>query len=665
MSLIIHIFEVFFLLLCELVYSIASYIYALLITISESNVFTSDIIKEFSSRVYVLLGVFMLFKVSLSLINYIVNPDDFTDKQKGVGKLVPNIMVTLVLIVFTPRIFAELMDLQHLLTSQHFFERIILGPTYVESNTLTQDVGDNLAVNLFGAFYYYPSSVEEPLLKGITTKDPNDGARRYNSTSNAFDHGSDYNVYTGIWEDKSVAHPLFALIAGVVLVLVLIQFCFDIAIRTVKFGFLQLIAAIPIMSRIDPKSAKDGMFGKWLKLASKTYLDLFMRLIALYFAIALIGVIMHTEIQINSNITGFNAWMVKAFLMLGALLFAKQLPKMLEDLFGFKLDGGFTLNPMKRLKEVPGANIAAAGAAAVGGAAVGFGANMYAGAKDVYNKFNTDELKARHVLGMFGSAFAGGTSSLFRSGYSGMKDNKLKPFKAIGKGVKGSVAARELRDEREDMGEGGISGFVGRVGTKINQFTGVQGSDEDTLKRERKYKLGQEFYKKYGEYLTDKNGNLVTDAQGNYFKAGEYELDADGNPQARAQKIADYKYKHFEEYDKEMADKWKEIEKYKVNSYDYDNSREEAKKHDFSSGKYVLELKNPDGTITKREYDTLKHFEEDYNKYMNTYNKEKKAFEEMMTKVEHERFKKEYDLYTSAADNIENEIKLSDLTKTK
>lgn len=443
MDMILNAVEVFFLFLAECVYDIASLIYGLIIAISESNYFSQEVIQKFASRVYVLLGIFMLFKVSFSLINYIVNPDDFTDKQKGVGKLVPNIMITLVLIVFTPRIFAELTDLQHLITGQHFFERIIFGQTYNE--TVAGDVGDMMSLNLFNAFYYYDAANLPEDAKDIT--ECTNGTCRYDSYYDAFNTYSPYNAYSGIWSGKAEYHELLSLLAAIVLALVLIQFCFDIAIRTIKFGFLQLIAPVPIVSRIDPKSAKDGMFAKWVKLCSKTYLDLFMRLIALYFAIALIAIIYDpaNETQINANMIGFDAFLVKAFLMIGVLMFAKQLPKMLEDLFGFKLDGGFTLNPIKRIeKDAAGGKFITG---AVGGLAQGaIGAATHAGVGSI-------------VTGTLGGAFR---NKGFADAWS-----------------KGKASNKNMRTAILNG-----STFGGRMQTRLENFLGT-GGEEARIEQEK------------------------------------------------------------------------------------------------------------------------------------------------------------------------------------
>lgn len=640
MSFILNAIQVFFLFLAECIFDIGVKIYSLVIQIAQSDFFSQEIIRDFSGRIYVLLGIFMLFKVSFSLINYIVNPDDFTDKQKGIGKLVPNIMITLVLIVFMPRIFAEAMDLQRLVINEGVLENIIFSSNHDnELNLNSETGGEKIAVQIFNSFYYLKEVGMDSDARSITTCQ--NGECRYNTYTDAFDSDSSYNAYEGIWDDQAEYHQFLTLIAAVIFVLVMIQFCFDIAVRTVKLGFLQLIAPIPIISRMDPKSAKDGMFSRWLKECKNTYLALFVRLIALDFAIVLIGII------INSSELSNMDFMVKVFLILGILMFAKQLPGLIEKIFGIKLDSGFTLNPMKRLRDIPGSNIAAAGAAAVGGAALGVGSNIYAGVKAGESR--------RKVIG---SALAGGASGLFRSGYSGLKDNKNKPFKAISTGVKGLVDARQTRNERVELGEDGISGFARRAGRKIDRFTGASTMSEDQIKKEKEFKLAQEFYKQHGEYLTDKNGKLLRDNNGNYMKAGEYEL-KDGSYVKRQTPDNEYKYRHFESYDKEMTDKWKQIENWKGGKYAYENSYETAKQEIQKNGSYKLKIGNE-----TRTYTSLDKYETDMNKYVASYKKEENAFKEEMNKKEHEKFRKEYEAYTMAADAIENEINLNRLSSS-
>lgn len=336
LNLISHIFLSFFLLIDKAIYTFSVTIYGLLLDISNANIFKQETITEFSSRIYALVGIFMLFKVSFSILNYIINPDELVDKQKGMGKIITNVMVVLVLIVITPRIFSEAMEIQQILLGEDILGTIVLGGSpnasickqYEDANqTIPDDIicttnaGDYIARETFSPFFQYT----------------NPNQQKKSNLSETFSDAMD-----AIWDDTATYYILFSTGAGIVLILVLLQYCFDIAIRTIKLLFYQLIAPIPIISLVDPKSAKDGLFKKYTKSVTKTYVDLFIRLLAIYFVIFIIS---------NIQITGANSF-VRVMIILGALLFAKQLPNFLKEL-GVNMNGGFTLNPMKRVAEAP------------------------------------------------------------------------------------------------------------------------------------------------------------------------------------------------------------------------------------------------------------------------------------------------------------------------
>ena len=102
----------FFYMLDSTLFNFIPTVYDLLITISRTTILTQGQIKQFADRIQLLLGVFMLFKVSFSLITYIVNPDDFSDKAKGFGKLWMNIILSLIMLIGVPYIFSMAYDLQ-------------------------------------------------------------------------------------------------------------------------------------------------------------------------------------------------------------------------------------------------------------------------------------------------------------------------------------------------------------------------------------------------------------------------------------------------------------------------------------------------------------------------------------------------------------------------
>lgn len=365
-----------FFLLDSVVFPFIGDVYDLLIQIANTTIFTEEIIDLFASKVYALLGIFMLFKVSFSIMTYIVNPDEFTDKTKGFSKLISNIVVTLALLLFTPWIFSQAMDIQRIILKDNIIGKVfsIQGT----SNVPVTESGKMMAYETFKAFYrmdenfiYYENCKlleEGEDAPGCDEKKFGISKEKYNKYSSILrisykqqdvDFIFDFDLLNQRGPDgKYIMHYslLVSTIVGAFVVLILINFCFDIAIRSIKLGFLRMIAPVPIVSRIDPKKGKET-FDKWVKECVKTYLDLFIRLLAIYFAIFVIAQV--ASMKFVDQTTGLPtdpkdiSFLAKVFIIMGALLFAKQLPKLISDLTGAKLDGKFTLNPFKRAAEVP------------------------------------------------------------------------------------------------------------------------------------------------------------------------------------------------------------------------------------------------------------------------------------------------------------------------
>ncbi len=362
----------------SIVYKFIPTVYNLLVNIAETSIFSEDVFTLFSNRIYTLLGVFMLFKVSFSILTYIVDPDAFTDKNKGFGKLISNIIMTLVLLILTPFIFTYAMELQGIILKDNIIGKLF--STNGVNTTVVADPGNTMAYETFKAFYYFDVD-RYPECDSDNFTGNNADFSCIENISSIEDTASlrknlEYAHFTGsisVYLDSGIAimrdsdgnyvmtyTTIFSTITGVVMILLLIVFCFDIAIRSVKLGFLRMLAPVPIISRIDPKKGKD-VFDKWVKTCINTYLDLFIRLLAIYFAIFVITQII--DLRFVDAVTGQEMGevnpFVKVFIILGALMFAKQLPKLIEDLTGMKMDGKFTLNPLKKMSEVPIAGKAA------------------------------------------------------------------------------------------------------------------------------------------------------------------------------------------------------------------------------------------------------------------------------------------------------------------
>ena len=390
----------FFFNIDKIVFSFISIIYDFLITIARTSILSQADILDMADRIYKLLALFMIFKVIFSLIMYVVNPDDFTDKSKGVSKLVTNIVITLSLLILTPYIFSYAYQFQTIILEDNSLGALIFGEEVTESPF--ESAGDKMAYMTLAPFFTPNLAIDEISECGqLTTADSNGNVvfnencsgldSSYNSNgdqkslaalvakSDNFTEQTLKDYVAGVTlgnmdlmfrQDMAIASAtiedvdeyiidykyLFSTVLGVVVCLLLISFCLDVALRSVKLAFLQLVAPIPIISLVDPKSGKDGLFKKWYTMCFNTYLSLFIRLLAIYFAAYIISRIDRmVDIVDGSYVSNL---LVKIVIIIGVLMFAKQLPKILEGL-GIKLDSGnFTLNPLRKIeKEALGGGI--------------------------------------------------------------------------------------------------------------------------------------------------------------------------------------------------------------------------------------------------------------------------------------------------------------------
>lgn len=168
------------------------------------------------------------------------------------------------------------------------------------------------------------------------------------------------NIIDG-WKNDSIGLDFIpAVIAGVGILIWVLVLCVDIIIRRFKLLLLQMIAPIPIICYVDPN---DQIFEKWRKMYTSTYLDLFIKLIAIAFAIVLLRMV--SGLYQNNDET-----ILKFFYIVAILVFAKAIPSMISEIFGIKNMGG-------SFKDITGMAKAAAGFGA--GAAIGLGAGAITG----------------------------------------------------------------------------------------------------------------------------------------------------------------------------------------------------------------------------------------------------------------------------------------------
>ena len=124
---------------------------------------------------------------------------------------------------------------------------------------------------------------------------------------------------------------LIAIVVGLVTVYILVIFAIDVAVRVFKMAFMELTAPISIVSYV---AAGDKILSSWFKELGKTYAELFVRVAAIAFYLFLVSNLSSFMEQFkNSDWT----LVLKAFLMVGMLIFAKQVPDMIGKIFGVEI----------------------------------------------------------------------------------------------------------------------------------------------------------------------------------------------------------------------------------------------------------------------------------------------------------------------------------------
>ena len=385
----------------SIVYSLISIAYQVFIAVSKVSLYGNidDKINALTDRIYVILGVTMLFVLAYNIILFILDPDKATGSgDKSLSGFLKNFVISIVLITLLPTVFDYMTKLQNDIIDSHVIESIILGSSDSDSNNLEQ-MGSNVATIIYSTFYH-PIDKDDNAVSYVQCKSGSGASASCSDYINAYDKGRTGKVKEFITDSKLEDAltsknptmdflPVVSTICGIMALLMFISYAIDIGIRVAKLTFFQIIAPVPVILRITKPSG--GTFSKWSSNLIKTYLSLFLRLITIYFAMFLIQLITDsfgsTEGGIFAN-AGSISTIVKLFagliIIIGILLFAKEVPKLLEDFLGSAGGGGFSPKSIaKKVGGITGAPLiggALGAAGALAGRGIGAGAGAAGGA---------------------------------------------------------------------------------------------------------------------------------------------------------------------------------------------------------------------------------------------------------------------------------------------
>lgn len=462
--------------------------YQVFLALSRARIFEQDFFGGIIRRFYVLIGVIMMFFIVYTLLKVIVNPDDMTKGNMAPGKIVTNTLTSIILVALMPTIFNVLYRVQGVLLDNDLVGRIVIGGN--AANSIEDSVrkgGRELAIQVFTAFFYPEDGYSEETVIGASGQEVSfsEAKRRFIEGEANFFIFTDYTY--NVAEGEMHYSWIMSTAAGLFLLYVMLNFVFDVGIRTVKLGVLQIIAPIPVLMRVLPN--KDKTFNSWLSMTVSVFFEVFVRIFLIYMVAVLAGQIGTIFDSMGDSFSGLSfpiKKLAQAFLLMGIIAFARQAPKMIGDLLGIKT-GNMGLNLTQRMNQGGGFLLGGAAGAGITTAT----RNAVQSGKNVRNKWGemNNTLKDKNATGKEKAAAIGRTAgSIVKGGLS-----------TIAGGFSGAARGGYNARNAKTFGD------MGKAATKA--------SDAAVAKRNKRAEHPMFDYKK------DKEGNILTD-KGKVFTGG-------------------------------------------------------------------------------------------------------------------------------------------------
>lgn len=361
--------------------------YQLFEVVSKVEVFSTENVGVISRRIYTIIGIVMLFVFAYNIILAIVDPDSLSKGEKSVKNIVQNTIISIVLVTLFPLICEYMQIFQNHIIENNTIGNLIMGSTASDSGENGQTKGAlNVSVTIFTAFYHPIDENKEPVTLTECESSSVKLCSRYKEMADNAKNGigglwnfmHDEDLKDGIYDDDMEYLFPLSTIAGVVAAYLFLSFSLDLGVRAAKLGALKLIAPIPIFLRIT--KPKGGQFDKWFSEFTKTYLQVFERIVIINFAMLLISFVSDINIFASGGGIFINV-IATVVVILGILKFAKDAPKMLEDIFNVKIP---QMSIKKKINDneyaLRGASVlGAAGTTAVGNVIKGIGAGKSVG----------------------------------------------------------------------------------------------------------------------------------------------------------------------------------------------------------------------------------------------------------------------------------------------
>lgn len=498
------------------IFKLVNSAYRIFLALAEADIFKNAEFDIITRNMYEILSIVMLFALAYGILVKIVDPENSKSGVDG-KKILQKLVMAIVLLALIPSIFSFMFGLQEAILESNVLNSIFTGSSNVGAQNI-QNAGNVMAVNSFKPFFTpnvnNDTNPEDArgIIKnhteyGVTLDNEESYGCKYEECTLAevdlfAEKTGDFGFYqafaTNINEGEVDFQWLIALVVGGFLVYAMISFCFDMALRVCKLAFFEIIAPVAIFCNVIPKM--EDVFKKWLSNTTKTFISVFTRIIVMNFGVYLISIIVkNVDLGLDNAGNWFLNLIAKCFLILGIVMFMRQAPKLLSDLFGFG-DGDMKLGIKDKLKS----SGAFAAGAAIGAGTTGLVRNAVNAGQN-FKKAPKDKKFGAVVKGL-GSTLAGGASGFTKGAWYAKDAGSGKDMKnALNKAADATVENRNKREayKAAHPGFGGVQkGHIMDAVRSAGSYFGVDSLASLKKEKETADKM-QGFYKTMASYVED------------------------------------------------------------------------------------------------------------------------------------------------------------------
>ena len=420
----------------------------------------SGLIAPLLDRIQAVILVFVVFKLGVSLITYLLNPEKAA--QEG-SKIIINVFITAAFLIGYNFVFGVFNELNLLimgnptnypyttlssiaeLTNGDSDKGLIMRFIFGDSEEV-EDVGDFLAFETLSIFIYnWDNPGGQSILEGEICKNGKCDFASLDDVSGRI--GKTLEFHPG------------GLIIGLFLIYSIVKSSIQVGIRMFKLIILQMLAPIAIVTILSD-GIKSKTFQNYVQKYISVFLEAFIRMLS-----TLIITVFVCQFFVNSNdffgnLPGDSGWvqfLIKLLLVAAGYQFASELPKFIDEIIGTHIGDGGKSKGMEFLGGLIGGGIGAAtglvsGVASgiSGGAGLSSIGNGIAGAVTGAGagfKGNTIAEKMKNLKSSRDANYARAQNIAARGGLGAMAGGALMNAVGVGRGQDRDLAKLDKQSE--------------------------------------------------------------------------------------------------------------------------------------------------------------------------------------------------------------------------